>query len=347
MTTFRIPQFANENFASYIKSVISRGIMTIMLLHSHNEEKQNSTIIIRSRKGLDGVKTEYPNQFIVRDHLPEYAWWAMRSYCLDGNNLVGPGVYAKVVVRNSKLILMVKGESLDNENYWEKRENQLIDYPILSSKAIGAKVDKIFYKNFKKIRKAVTNLILTALRKHEVEIIIAVGHGSGGVYAILQMLELVKLSMTVPLRVCTFGQPHLANREFFQQFNRMATNINEILLTRVTNMNDYVPKLPESTIRDFYVQSPSEIWIESDDCQCATGKVYICLGPKFFQNDGSVILQENQDCNAQFSEKNFAPHNGPYFDYMMGKCLDVPPPWDINFWQKLRSKYFRNWKLME
>ncbi|KAG9302083.1 hypothetical protein G9A89_021127 [Geosiphon pyriformis] len=331
----------------FVKSF--REVNPIKRIHVINPPSSHKTKqIARSNLSQGGIKSEYQVPNIKRDRIDEYAWWAMRSYCLGQNNLVGPGIYAAVTVRDYRLILMVRGESrVDNQQYWSTRNNQLVDYPTTIPAAIGAKVDRIFYENFQRTNGQITPLILSAIKEHNIKVIVAVGHGSGGVYAVLQMLEMIHLDLNIPLKVYTFGQPHLGNREFVQQFD----DINDgerISVKRVTNLDDYVPKLPLSTEQMFYVQSNTEIWIESDDCECPTGKTFICLGPIIYQPNRPAIQLESQECNAQFTNPNFLPNNGPYFGYIMGNCLNDAPPWiisppvqetlDLNWWKRFWSR---------
>ncbi|KAG9304798.1 hypothetical protein G9A89_016828 [Geosiphon pyriformis] len=336
----KLPPFAK----SFLEVDPIKHIHVINPPNSHKAKQ-----IARSNLSQDGIKYEYLISDLKRDYIDEYAWWAMRSYCLDQDDLVAPGIYAAVTVRDYKLILMVRGESrVDNQEYWSTRNNQLIDYPTTNRAAIGAKVDRVFYENFQRTNGQITQFILLALNEHNINLIVAVGHGSGGAYAVLQMLEMIHLDLNIPLKVYTFGQPHLGNREFGQQFDALNSG-DKVSLVRVTNMDDYVPKLPLSTGQIFYVQSNTEIWIESDDCGCPTGKTFLCIGPIIYQPNQPKISLESQECNAQFTNPDFLPNNGPYFGYMMGNCFNDAPPWisppvqktlDVPWWKELWLRFF-------
>ncbi|KAG9300388.1 hypothetical protein G9A89_010012 [Geosiphon pyriformis] len=230
----------------------------ILITNYNGSHKVKS--IARSIPAGNRIKREYLISEIKRDRIDEYAWWAMRSYCLGEENLVGHEIYAGVAVRDSKLILIVRGSRVDNEQDWSIRNNELVDYPTTNRYAIGAKVDRVFYEKFQRIHIKMTSLILSGIKEYNINTIVAVGHGSGG-----------------------------GNREFVQHIRTSKA----ICVVRVTYMDDYVPKLPSSTVGNFYEHTSVEVWIESN-CECANWKAFLCVGVTLYPENMPSIILESQ-----------------------------------------------------
>ncbi|KAG9301128.1 hypothetical protein G9A89_012511 [Geosiphon pyriformis] len=141
--------------------------------------------------------------------------------------------------------------------------------------------------------------------------VIGVGHGSGGVYVLLGMLELIVLNLKQTISVYTLGQPQVGNRQFAHYVNSHA---DKMFIHRITNMDDYVPRLPPSVSESFYTHPMMEYRIESDDFLCSTGMLFIYAGPALGPDH---FIEESQLCNNQFSTSNYATHNGTHFEVMM------------------------------
>ncbi|KAG9300414.1 hypothetical protein G9A89_010038 [Geosiphon pyriformis] len=267
-------------------------IELVKYIHIHNDTRSHEIKKIKRSSNLyDGEKKRLLQADVKRNHFDEYAWWAMRSYCLNKvENMVGAGIYAAVEIRDSKLILMVRGDSsVGNEQYWSNRNNELVNYITTNQNAVGAKVDKVFYENFKKTKGAMKKLIFSKMENRNVNEIVAVGHGSGGIYAVLQMLEMTHLNI---LRaVYTFGQPYLGNFEFVQYIATLDM-FQEVFIERITNIDDYVPKLPLNTFHSFYKHTSLEIWIGSD-CECSEDDAFMCTGP-IISHENIYVESESQ-----------------------------------------------------
>ncbi|KAG9302420.1 hypothetical protein G9A89_011470 [Geosiphon pyriformis] len=171
------------------------------------------------------------------------------------------------------------------------------------------------------------HLILQAIRLTGIRDIVAIGHGSGAVYATLQVLELISppLGVRAQIEIVTFGQPRIGNREFAEYVNRLY--LRNIRAYRFVNMDDYVSRLPSNTGKATYIHHILEYWIKKDSCDCSTAEVFTCLGTTVEFNRRGFI-QESEKCNNKFTSKNFLPHNGTYLGVMMGRCIDSRPPWE-------------------
>ncbi|KAG9284560.1 hypothetical protein G9A89_014164 [Geosiphon pyriformis] len=123
--------------------------------------------------------------------------------------------------------------------------------------------------------------------------VIAVGHNLGGVHVLLGMLELIALNLKQNINVYTFGKPRVGNRQFTHYVNSLTSKMR---IHRITNMDDYVPRLPPSV--SFYTHTMLEYWIEADDCLCFTGNLFLCAGPVSGRDH---FIEESQPCNNQYS----------------------------------------------
>ncbi|KAG9296848.1 hypothetical protein G9A89_006067, partial [Geosiphon pyriformis] len=147
-----------------------------------------------------------------------------------------------------------------------KLQNILVPYPGIA----GAKIDYEFKSRFESIKPKFIEFYDTHVKNKDIKHVTGVGHGSGGVYVLLGMLELIALNIKQKLSVFTLGQPRVGNRQFAHYLNSLANT--KIRISRITNMDDYVPRLPLSNSNSFYTHTLLENWIEADDCLCATGK---------------------------------------------------------------------------
>ncbi|KAG9289953.1 hypothetical protein G9A89_010259 [Geosiphon pyriformis] len=250
--------------------------------------------------------------------LKQFTTLTMASYCLSETQAIGPGIYAGFIFyQKKKVVIGIRGEPLGNEEYWGVRQNILVPYPGIA----GAKIDYEFRSRFESIKPKFKEFYDTQLKNGDVEDVIGVGHGSGGVYVLLGMLELIALNVKQKLSVFTLGQPRIGNRQFAHYLNSLANT--KIRISRLINMDDYVPRLPLSPFESFYTHTLLETWIEADDCLCATEKVFACAGPRSGLDN---FVEESLQCNNQYSTKSYAAHIGPYFGMMMQR----PPgqfPW--------------------
>ncbi|KAG9287315.1 hypothetical protein G9A89_008946 [Geosiphon pyriformis] len=153
-----------------------------------------------------------------------------------------------------------------------------------------------------------------------------VGHGVGGVYALLaglflqqKILKFSKYWHYSHLSVVTFGQPRVGLRSFAQLVNTV------LKVYRVTNASDNVPHYPQTKYK--YIHTEKEYWLEPRDCNCwisdngiifGESQLYECSGVDEFAD-----LKENPECNVNQVEKekeSEKAHFGPYFGITFGVC---------------------------
>ncbi|KAG9306762.1 hypothetical protein G9A89_005662 [Geosiphon pyriformis] len=251
-----------------------------------------------NKKNTNGFKAKLTDFQLEKSK--KYAWHASQAYCLKNEHLIASEIYANVEVQKGEIILTFKGEKVNYQSYWDGREKGLIPYQYNQR----AFVDKIFFQKWNQTKNSVSERIIEEIKYHGIYTIVAVGHGIGGVYAtfaILELLEILKYSKfkldpivrapKLSLQVFTFGQPHIGDREFARHVNDLMFE-GKLLVYRFTNTNDYVPQLPESTFQSYYTHHAWEYWIASD-CECALPEVYVCQGPKVFE-DGKTYIGESQ-----------------------------------------------------
>ncbi|KAG9290817.1 hypothetical protein G9A89_010965 [Geosiphon pyriformis] len=263
-------------------------------------EKNNITEI--NRHFLLKRNTKY---LFSKKKFYQYTKIAAGSYCLSKVQAIGPEIYAGFYTIGDTIFIAVKGEPLGNEEYWRNRENILVPYHRMD----GAKIDYEFQRRFEIIKPKFKDFYDSQLQSKAFQHVIAVGHGLGGVYVLLGMLELIALNLKQNINVYTFGQPRVGNRQFAHYVNSLTSKMR---IHRITNMDDYVPRLPPSV--SFYTHTMLEYWIEADDCLCSTGKLFVCAGPVSGRDH---FIEESQPCNNQYSTNNYAVHNGPYFLWKM------------------------------
>ncbi|KAG9293812.1 hypothetical protein G9A89_019150 [Geosiphon pyriformis] len=160
-----------------------------------------------------------------------------------------------------------------------------------------------------------------------------IGHGVGGVLAMFAALYLKRIkSMPKPkkLEVYTFGQPRMGNKLFALYVNRFLPGS----VYRVTNMNDFVPKLLKSNT---WYHHSTEYWINQRDCDCSASKeisrteVYRCYGMRQYEDEHIEPTLCNADSEGT-EESSIQAHFGPYFNYdgksgqetIMANCPPLP-----------------------
>ncbi|KAG9285036.1 hypothetical protein G9A89_009846 [Geosiphon pyriformis] len=246
----------------------------------------------------------------IRVLLGYYARTAAMASCLNHlNDKYDRKFYAKVLVDplNPGIFdILFRGQEISSN--FRKSIRKMFHYPGVK----GAMVDEEFYEQF---LLAWPSLEKKIMKKHRlISSINFVGHGVGGVYAMLAALEITKkLQSSYTIAVFTFGQPRLGNFQFAQYVNELLTNS----VYRVTNMNDFVPKYPKPTETQSWLHYGTEYWIKQENCECfikgkMSSAVYKCVGTR---TDQQKFL-ESEFCNSRAigglvtSERN---HKGPYF----------------------------------
>ncbi|KAG9304571.1 hypothetical protein G9A89_020135 [Geosiphon pyriformis] len=263
--------------------------------------------------------------------LSDSAKWASLGYCLktkNGDEII-QGVFVKVVVtgkskREQDLVVYFKGlpsaaswPTFTKEgspkifDQWTSRNFELEGRKILE-KVVN--VDKNFYKAFQLASQRIQEIILEQLAlKKEVRKIRYIGHGMGGVYALLSGITFHASFGPYPVEIVTFGQPPVGAKNFAKLVNDLRKY--KVEAYRVTYSNDYVPKLPMSTREPMLFHHAYEIWI-TEDCSCPGSQdVFVCSGPIV---DG--FITEHPDCNKGSKSISKKANRGPYFGHLMGRC---------------------------
>ncbi|KAG9300105.1 hypothetical protein G9A89_000845 [Geosiphon pyriformis] len=237
-------------------------------------------------------------------------------------------VNAFTSTENGEIIVILRGKEMNFFRWMTERvgwgffdPHGLIDHRFgglfqAASEGILWKIENEFFK-YPKINKVRT-----------------VGHGDGGVYAILTALLLLQLNKPdLDVQVYTFGQPRFTNP-------KLTIHINKVLagkIFRITHTDDNIPQIPlkKPNVKYSYWHLEREYWISSI-CDCSTGGanldenllsmyiVYECVG-KIITGTGLIgVIDENPECNRGHQEdKQLATassHFGPYFGSIMGIC---------------------------
>ncbi|KAG9300511.1 hypothetical protein G9A89_002389 [Geosiphon pyriformis] len=311
-----------------------------------------------ANKNLDNEDIEnqlWPLKVLRQDRplflaLARYARYANYGYCMP-NNDIGKSVSnviadAIISSKPKAVIVYFKGKKFSVQN-WYEWDSSLVEYPKLPSK-----VDKVMLDHVQAMKPALTEKIKLLLQKdpETLERVRFVGHGIGGAYAVLAAL-LVKdeFQETVFARtnivVYTFGQPRIGNEHFSKYVS------DNLKVFRFTHTNDILTRFP---VYDRGLRHPeTEFWIASRDCNCPPSIFKINDNYLEFDYDlwmcrvyqpetGHLKVQDHPKCNAgeivdiSYQSENDNPHNGPYFNVLMGKCNSILQP---DIFQDLPAMY--------
>ncbi|KAG9293813.1 hypothetical protein G9A89_019151 [Geosiphon pyriformis] len=268
----------------------------------------------------------------ILELLTTYAIYAARAMCLDETDgQLSAGIYGKTEVRGLELILYLRGDRLSTELEWRSRPKSFVPYPGIR----GGMVDAVWYRIFRQADNSILNIVQNAMIKQPIRDITVIGHGVGGVYAILAMLQIYSVDgdrlkqsyIPINLKAVTFGQPRLGNRKMMSLLNELQYT-EALQIWRVTNMDDLVPRLPQRGITgEDYAHPLSEYWLEGQ-CDCeGISFVYWCHGPRNVEED-EFFFEESERCVNQYVEPRIQPHNGPYFNVLMEYSLVKRSNWN-------------------
>ncbi|KAG9293430.1 hypothetical protein G9A89_009154 [Geosiphon pyriformis] len=250
--------------------------------------------------------------------LSSAAKYAQLSYCLLKKDTVGidSGIKAKIEIKNEEINYYFNVLQLSRQDYYEREpvlqafytnDPSLIDSEFISWRLASTTV-------LNALREAVITIQTSGIFRPKINLI---GHGVSGVYAVLAAKELSETSIKAEIRVFTFGQPKIGDVEFAKSINRLTRK--NLQVFRVTNGNDFLPRLPLIGGDIELVHHIEEYWI-SEDCDCAgQDRIYKCEGTILNERTGEIT--ENKECNNSFMSLGLMEsHNGPYLGYEMGRC---------------------------
>ncbi|KAG9291271.1 hypothetical protein G9A89_021773 [Geosiphon pyriformis] len=242
----------------------------------------------------------------------------MEAYCIPDDKPISQGIYVSIKYFSlNELIFSIRGEI--NSLYSLTRTNIQIEYPGVPK----AKIHSGLWKTFRATNGRISDMILKFLERRGVNSIIGTGHSIGGVYVILTLLEILKKRKSLYLYAVTFGQPHIGNKVLAEYLMALSR---KLPIVRVTHTDAYEPRLPLSSLNNFYNHHPAEVWI-GFNCDCHLQDVYWCFGREHQVKDSLFILEESMECNQKFAKSDSRANNGPYFDVMMGTCTTEQPIW--------------------
>ncbi|KAG9293389.1 hypothetical protein G9A89_003826 [Geosiphon pyriformis] len=256
---------------------------------------------------------------------------AALGYCSPTNGNEAPDKIAEIhLVPNEKeIIAYFWGKNL-SPNEWKMRPKVLVNFDfssLFNRPPDNTLVDKIWNMD---VQVMLPQLYRKIQNYENYEKLIFTGHGVGGAYALLAGLyfEIEKSKgngkfKDLQTAIVTFGQPRIGTAKFARAVNELG-----ILIARVTNANDYVPRKQLPPRNDFfYMHHGLEFWIDVRDCNCA-GQANVQgseeeIGMENFKLYTCPSSEEHPLCNVgQKGEDKTAykAHKGPYFGVVMGLC---------------------------
>ncbi|KAG9296481.1 hypothetical protein G9A89_015073 [Geosiphon pyriformis] len=264
----------------------------------------------------------------------KYARFAEKAYCLgESRGKVAEGIYFETFVDRSEtsteVIVYIKGNPFD-EHKWYLSKFDMVQYEEVKN----AKVIGIFFSNIQKTRWHIIRQLSILAHTHKIHEFRITGHDIGGVYAVLLGLFIQEQRGigidNWNVKVYTYGMPRIGNK-FFAEHVDLFLNV-----FRITYANDYVVQMPPNHQR-LFKHVGTEFWI-MPYCECEAPLVFECIGEyheESIQGETHYIIDENPNCNNQYSSTgssqdndtpklsvSAAPHNGPYFQHMMGICAE-------------------------
>ncbi|KAG9304573.1 hypothetical protein G9A89_020137 [Geosiphon pyriformis] len=275
---------------------------------------------------INGTNLEYLERITIS------AYYASLAYCLGSKDRgeIASEIHFKAIIvpdeiGGNDIFVYFKGKTLDREQ-WMQRMFTLGKFPKIFE--MGSQVDRYLFNEFKSAdgtAKVLENIVylLEHANVNAINSIKFIGHGMGGVWAMFAGLSLrTYFQGYIPFEIFTFGQPPIGDLSF-AKFVNYSTERN-ITAYRVTNGNDFVPRLPllkPPGIPLFH--HAYEIWIDAD-CVCSEQPdiAYLCRGDILdgFKTEHPVFKIFWQTSMGD------EVHFGPYFGHIMGTC----PPTKIN-----------------
>ncbi|KAG9286609.1 hypothetical protein G9A89_005377 [Geosiphon pyriformis] len=223
--------------------------------------------------------------------------------------------YTKIQFRGKELDLSVL-----------KKQRTMTSYRNVKDAMVDTEFYTEFQKGWSKLEKLFLKTRTLASSKFQYFLF---GHGIGGVYAILAVLNFLDINSEDGYKskftVFTFGQPRIGNEQFANYVHQKLKG----RIYRVTNYNDWVPKFPNPTPENPYLHHTREYWLGPIDCDCKSPSKKTSLNTPLYKcpvpiNKISGMRMESPFCNAAVDssdlESAHQAHLGPYFSYTMADC---------------------------
>ncbi|KAG9305571.1 hypothetical protein G9A89_001632 [Geosiphon pyriformis] len=279
-------------------------------LVQRNSEKVLSDVESDSHRSQ---KVRLYNGQTILPQLSVAARYARQAYCLQENSAdqVTPQIFAKAelardITNSLNFYLYIKGPQLSDKEWENLNQESLKTHHVFPE----AKIISLFYDQFLEAEEEIKNKVVNIYKEHKEKELISrfniIGHGVGGVYAVLFALEWSNVVKPWVTEVYTFGEPRSGDFQFAKLIDRLQEK--KINFYRVTHTDDHIPRIFG---KDVLFHHQHEYWI-SQDCDCnGEPLVYKCMGSD---------LNESQECNNKFKNTISNSHNGPYFGNMMAIC---------------------------
>ncbi|KAG9304533.1 hypothetical protein G9A89_020097 [Geosiphon pyriformis] len=308
-----------------------------MTVQKYNSFTRNKILRTHNTKRTVQASKQYKDLLGERhkellDRMAEAAKYASLAYCLDEKDEAGPNIYVKAIVQKNgiefpHMIVYLRGLEMTKE-MWLKREirlgefsyeNHLDLYDAFFYQFAGTKTELVFSQQFYLAENTITRKIISEASRtvgsieniHKIKFI---GHGLGGVYAVLSQIYYKQIWEFLSFEVYTFGQPRFGNGDFSRAINLQKG----VFIHRITYGDDFVPRSPLHS-QNRLVHHGHEYWIHPGNCDCRRSEeVFLCYGSKL----ATGFTLESSSCNNQYEDHmgSMASHLGPYFGYKMGQC---------------------------
>ncbi|KAG9296471.1 hypothetical protein G9A89_015063 [Geosiphon pyriformis] len=242
------------------------------------------------------------NRIDEMPNLRSYAALANIAYCSKKRIQLSPNVYVRIQGNGNAIYLLFSGSETNLEKYIYEQKT-LTDYENIP----GAQVHLEFYREFIEAKPALLSKIKPNIKAQTKTFLI--GHGLGGVFAVLAALAINEQPPKVSKPdVYTFGSPRIGNR-IFADYSK-----ERLRLIRTTLRNDDVPRQP--VIHNYfiffgnkYTHFGAEYWIKN------TSLVFYCTP--------TTGQYESKKCLNKEPVTSLAYHDGPYFRVLMKNCTGI------------------------
>ncbi|KAG9286552.1 hypothetical protein G9A89_014718 [Geosiphon pyriformis] len=268
-----------------------------------------------------------------KNNLRRRAEIANYGYC-DNQNEIGKAVKDQDIVadiweesiKKKELVVYFRGAKLSKEQ-WINRPFNVSSTNIVTRQPLNSMVDSIWLKHVQ----LMIPLLNGKLKKltNQPESIDFVGHGIGGVYAVLAALYFKHVGLVecfpsyrrfkpIIIGIYTFGTPRFGNLDLVRLVN---ASFQKKKIVRVTQQNDWVSR--DFSPKGWFLHYESEYWVgyAKDDCGCIIipkrETLYRCLG-----RGPRGQIDENVECNlGTVDDDNIKELNQrSYFGIDFGKC---------------------------